>query len=400
MSTPCEHNHDDDQHHHGHSHHQHHHHHHENHENCDHQSNNSNHSTTNTSFRLPTRSILTKNDLERFQHSPTYENFLGFIIRLNDAARGKTLRAECVMSETVSRVIGILDQLEHWIADIAPETATLSRFGNPSFRVWYGRVSENIESMIATVVPTAAALEVSTYLLHSFGDKKRIDYGTGHEANFICFLYCLDKLGVVQQQDMPALTLKVFWRYMRLMRQLQQTYWLEPAGSHGVWGLDDYHFLPFMFGSAQLIDHKYIRPKSIHDADILEQFSQDYMYLACVHFINSVKTGSLRWHSPMIDDISGVKLWAKVNSGMIKMYKVEVLNKLPIMQHFKFGSLIPFEASSVIPSEDEDTSHVHAFGQEFPSCCGIRVPSVFGEAVAEQQKMRNPIGARRPLPFD
>ena len=76
------------------------------------------------------------------------------------------------------------------------------------------------------------------------------------------------------------------------MRVLQSSYWLEPAGSHGVWGLDDYHFLPFLWGSAQLRGHKYIKPKSIHDPEIVEEYSQHYMYFACIAFINSVSRPS------------------------------------------------------------------------------------------------------------
>lgn len=80
----------------------------------------------------------------------------------------------------------------------------------------------------------------------------------------------------------PWLVVPCAAQYLSLMRALQLRYWLEPAGSHGVWGLDDYQFLPFVFGAAQLAGHKYLRPKSIHTPDVLAQFQHDYLYFQAV----------------------------------------------------------------------------------------------------------------------
>lgn len=215
---------------------------------------------------------------------------------------------------------------------------------------------------------------------------------------------CLCKLRVLRlPEDGPAIVLRIFWKYIQVMRDIQSSYWLEPAGSHGVWGLDDYHFLPFLWGAGQLSNHRHLRPKAIHDAEIVDEFACKYMYLACIQFINSVKTASLRWHSPMLDDISGAKSWAKVNEGMIKMYRAEVLKKLPIAQHIFFGSLIRFPEPAPGELEDEDAEedahgHIHPAGKPhalgtgegqaagWGDCCGIPIPSAF--AAAEEEKKR------------
>lgn len=298
-------------------------------------------------------------------------------------------------------MLKVLDKVDDIVSKHPAADMTSSRFGKPEFRDFYDELNasstEILESSEIPDLPKEAVIELNAYLVESWGNRTRIDFGSGHELNFLSFLLCLDRLNIITKKVYPAVVLKLFLRYLEIMRRIQTLYWLEPAGSHGVWGLDDYHFLPFLFGSAQLATHKHLRPISIHDPDILEMYAPKYMYLACIKFINSVKTASLRWHSPMLDDISGVKKWSKVNEGMIKMYKAEVLGKLPIMQHYMFGSLIPApEGISPAPEPGSEVPHVH---NHWADCCGIKVPSAIAanEMEHKHQGLRQVTGI---IPFD
>ncbi|KAG7972282.1 hypothetical protein I3843_07G175100 [Carya illinoinensis] len=302
-------------------------------------------------FQVPTKRIQSPNDIRRFHDSDSGKNFLGFIVALSESIRSRKISDPCRVSPTISSIVSTLETLIRWIDEIPP-LQQAARYGNLSYRAWHDRLTESSESLMLNFIPddlNSATIEIVPYFTDSFGNSSRIDYGTGHETNFAAWLYCITRLGLIMEEDYTAVVARVFVKYLELMRKLQLVYCLEPAGSHGVWGLDDYHFLPFIFGSSQLIDHKYMKPKSIHNQDILDNFSNEYLYLAGIAFVKKVKKGLFAEHSPLLDDISGVPTWNKVNSGLLKMYKVEVLEKVPIMQHFLFGSLIKwYYLSSVL----------------------------------------------------
>ncbi|KAF5843475.1 hypothetical protein DUNSADRAFT_15770 [Dunaliella salina] len=295
------------------------------------------------------KALANASDLQLFLQSEACRDYIAFVLALNQAVTGRKLsEVGQNPSPAVQRMVATLDVLGSWVDEIPPEQQSL-RYGNPAFRTWFARLTEQASSLLERVLLPEhhpAIVELTGYFIDSFGNATRIDYGTGHETTFCAFLHCLSKLGVFTEADHGCVVSLVFNKYLNLMRRIQTTYWLEPAGSHGVWGLDDYNFLPFIWGSAQLINHPLIRPKSIHNPDILEEFADEYLYLGCITFVKQVKKGPLQETSPMLCDISYVPHWAKVNSGMIKMYQAEVLSKFPIMQHFLFGSIIPFQRPS------------------------------------------------------
>lgn len=371
------------------------------------------------SFQVPSRRILSKEDHDLYFESPTHKLIQAWIFGLCDAIEDTPISAvkDDDLSAPVKTILKILDEAEELVNQTPPDDQDGSRFGNKRFRDFLDKAKAQAPTWHRQlgIDNTDAIAEVSTYLNQSFGNRRRIDYGSGHEVNFMIWLLCLYQLRIITRTDFKVLVLKVFTRYLELMRVIQCTYYLEPAGSHGVWGLDDYQFLPFLFGAAQLLHHKYITPRAIHQEFVLEQFGRDYLYLNQIVFVNSTKNvKGLRWHSPMLDDISSAKSWEKIEGGMRRMFVAEVLRKLPVMQHFLFGSLVPAvegmshqDLAGVANEEDDDEGgevavfeeggvrHVHQ-QNGWGECCGIRVPSGVAAGLEAQKRGQ----ALRRIPFD
>lgn len=295
-------------------------------------------------FVIPQKEIKVPNELKKWADSEAYQDIMGMLLAVNTAVRGLKVPAASAppRSDAVRRLTTLLDQLSGWAEEVAPVEQP-QRFGNKAFRTFYQRLEERAESLLREALPTGlhrAVPELAVYLTESVGNATRIDYGTGHEFAFVMLLCCLFKVQALAEDDLAEAGLVIFPRYLRLAQQLQQRYRMEPAGSQGVWSLDDHQFVPFIWGSAQLIDQTRVSPKAIANEDMVQALAGDYLMFAAIQYILKVKTGPFAEHSNQLWNISAVPRWTKVNSGLLNMYRGEVLCKYPVMQHCRFGSIL------------------------------------------------------------
>jgi serine/threonine-protein phosphatase 2A activator len=310
-------------------------------------------------FTTPIKRINDGDDVTSFLASRAYADIMTFIFQLNTAMVPRRITDQSKNTKTakdwtlndhsdvhfppiVQNVAKLLATLTS-IIDEAPPDPGPRRFGNVSFRVWYDIVRERVPQLLEEYVPKEvlgfkstsehpARVELEAYLIGSFGSSQRLDYGTGHELSFLAFLGCFWKLGAFPESkdgDVErAIVLGVIEPYLVLIRRLILTYTLEPAGSHGVWGLDDHAFIPYILGSAQfspaisspadIVTEGSLPsapdPGDVAKAPAVERERKRNMYFAAIGFIYDVKKGPFWEHSPILYDISGVKAgWAKIN---------------------------------------------------------------------------------------
>lgn len=323
-------------------------------------------------FTRPTKCIHEGHDVPHFLSSKAYTDIGVFITQLNVAMCPRRVNQTSVqtfpleshavsISRSVQRIREMLDIISAILDEAPPDTGP-RRFGNVAFRKWYALLEERADGLLeeylsAEVLNAGGAFlqigkieggkegeagevvtakeELKAYLMGSFGSAQRLDYGTGHELSFLAFLGGIWKLGGFTSREVEgkgaverSIVLGIIEPYLRVIRKLILTYTLEPAGSHGVWGLDDHAFLPYVFGSAQYCpaivegDSMPIEgslpnspsPGDVAKKNVVDRERKTNMYFAAVGFINDVKTGPFWEHSPILFDISGIKAgWGKIN---------------------------------------------------------------------------------------
>lgn len=208
-------------------------------------------------FQVPEKKMKTQGDLMTWIESKTYKELIEFFTFLQSTIQGKKISAT-PPNPNYAPFDKFFTNLEANLEECPPIKQSM-RFGNRAFKDWHDRLSANVDSLLDEILPAnkkGAFPELKPYLMEAFGSEVRIDYGTGHELTFAVFLLCLCKISVLDAaKDGESIVRNIFYKYIGLMRKIQMVYFLEPAGSHGVWGLDDYHFLPFLLGGAELIDN-------------------------------------------------------------------------------------------------------------------------------------------------
>ena len=313
--------------------------------------------------------IKSEDDLMIWYESAAYFKLNSFLDKLFKSIEGKKLSEipENPIGKRVVLLESLLVKVDAAVDEIEPipiEMGKSQRYGNKSFKILIERIKEIISNSLIGNEQFLKEL-----FIVSFGDSTRIDYGTGHELSFIIFVSCYtffffeddDKF---TESDYAWLAGKLIGQqYFELVRKIQQKYSLEPAGSHGVWGLDDHQFLPFLLGSSQLIGREsetccclqFQEPlKSSSSSSCLspenmikpqffsnQSIRNEYLYPVALYHIHKLKTRlnpSLQFyhHSPLLYDISGIPTWQRIHEGLRRMYTKEVLSKFPVVQHILF----------------------------------------------------------------
>ncbi|EIW73357.1 hypothetical protein TREMEDRAFT_24529, partial [Tremella mesenterica DSM 1558] len=298
----------------------------------------------------PAPLLINDTNVAKWPSTPGFQAFWGWLSQRCRRIRGKPMRNEEYQGScsAIGSLLDILDHMEDWVSEIPPLPQNNMRFGNLAFRQYNQRMERELAHHIVRChgIPFELPPQIIPLLVdsHAFGHPTRLDYGTGHELAFVLVLWnCVASKWIKDEDDQDDLILRVFpRRYMHLVNLLQRKYRLEPAGSHGVWGLDDYCFFPYLFGAAQLMGTSITPAQSLENAQSIVSDPSttgpfDMYTYALVHVIQSKTGAPFSEHSPTLYAVSRLPNWEKAFQGLRKFFLNEVAGKRVVVQGLLMG---------------------------------------------------------------
>jgi len=236
--------------------------------------------------------FYTMKDIE-FKKTTAYNNIREFIFRVNNSIKSEEQKDPEIPDPYIGKINEIVES-----TDLSPEH---SRYANIAMK---------------TVIHQIEELSDNRHLQKSFGESSRMDFGTGHELNFICYLYERCTQGLLKINEIYSL----YRAYYSIIKKYIKKYNIEAAGARGCWSVDDYTLIPYIFGSAENFDVE----------GVALNMPNGLFKDACE---DKPITG-------MLESLCK-NTWAGVNVKMLSMYDTEVLGKYVVTQHFIYSSYLP-----------------------------------------------------------
>ncbi|GAA5852361.1 hypothetical protein JCM8547_006754 [Rhodosporidiobolus lusitaniae] len=289
--------------------------------------------TTSPESLNPQRKIFSAPDVERWLRSEAYERIDGFIQSLRSVSTKEELEGE--PSQAVKIIVDFLKKCAEWFDEASASNSPSSR--SKAFKAWLSRVEEASAVLNRDLVPSSqsstAIPELTFHLSASFGSAARMDYGTGHELSFLAYLRILRLVGALTEEDEPAIVRRVFVAYRAVVEKLQRVFKLEAAGKMGVWGVDEHQHLVYHFGASQSRIHASNRPTSLLSSPTTSPSRISYLFLSSLFHLNSSSP-------PASFASTSHSIAPNDDDGLLKLYRSEVLHRLPVIQHFRFSAIL------------------------------------------------------------
>lgn len=311
-----------------------------------------------------------ESDVGQYQSSLGYHDLIDYIDRTSIAIQG-VRPGEYPVSAIMLRLCSMFDAIDQTLLTspgnvsstppVAATTTTSFKLARSlaeqerslymkttSFRAWSRTMLRNVFHRLEEALPDSQYInvgELGQYVSSSFGSQSRMDYGNGHELSFIFFLCSLFRAGVLQPSDYAAAALMLFARYLNCVRMLQQIFELRPAGYQGAYSVDDYQFVAYLWGAAQLCYAAPFKPREILNPEVYEKWRDTYLLASCIGFVGDTKTGSFATHSSHLWSIAALGTWTQVFDGLHTMYLKNVLTEFHMLRNMLFGELISYDAA-------------------------------------------------------